>query len=250
MKRSNMPREQKCFFLVVILIISILTFNSTFASLETSIFATRQLFGIPIEKWAQEYWQYWAKVPSKVLDDARGRNDACIIGSDPSKRVFYLADSYADKVELNCTVPANAYFLIPLLIGECDPTVPDLKDNPKLVDFWECAANADEPLVSARIIVDGKTLFEKAGDRVTNSTLLDDALVRNSALFNITIPIDSQFEVDKPGTYPAVVDGHYIFLKPLSPGNHVIEYQFEHGGSDKAGITSTLGNTHYTLVVK
>lgn len=250
MKRTNMHRRSKSFFLAVVLIISILSFNSTFASAQTSIFATRELFGIPLEKWAQEYWQWWVKVPRNVLDDAMGRNDACIIGSDPSKGVFYLAEAYASELDLKCTVPTNAHFLVPLLIGECDPTVPDLIKNPKLVDFWECAANADEPLVSARVIVDGKILFEKTRDRVTNSTLLDDALVRNSSLFNITIPIDSQFEVAEPGTYPAVADGRFLILKPLSPGNHDIEYQFEQGGSDEAGLTSTFGDTHYTLVVK
>ena len=207
-------------------------------------------FGIPLEKWAQEYWQWWIRLPINVLDDALNRNDACIISSDPSKRVFYLAEAYGNELYLKCTVPANAHFLVPLLIGECDPTVPDLNKNPKLVDFWACAANSDEPLLTARVIVDGKILFEKTRDRVTNSTLLDDALVRNSPLFNITISIEGQFEIDEPGTYPAVVDGRYLFLKPLSLGNHVIEYQFEHGRSDEAGITPTIGKTHYTLVVK
>ena len=37
--------------------------------------------------------------------------------------------------------------------------------------------------------------------------LKDKILVRNSTLFNITIPPNNKFEVD-PGVYPAAVDGY------------------------------------------
>jgi hypothetical protein len=45
--------------------------------------------------------------------------------------------------------------------------------------------------------------------------------VHNNALtrfFNITIPEDNI----KPGTYKAVAHGYFVFLKPLSAGQHTI----------------------------
>jgi hypothetical protein len=237
------------FLLFGILISIILSLTSSVVLAETNIFASTKPLGIPLEKWAQQYWQWWATIPLNVLDDAQENNDKCIIGSDSSKRVFFLADSYSNVLNLKCNVPSTVGFLIPLLIGECDPTVEDLRKNPKLIDFWNCASNADEPLGAANIKLDGKLLFEMVNDRATNSTLLKDALVRNSSLFNITIPLGSQFNVTA-GTYPAVVDGRYLFLKPLPPGEHTLQYHIEHGRPDITGATVVPGDTQYTLIVK
>jgi len=34
-------------------------------------------------------------------------------------------------------------------------------------------------------------------------------------------------EYTELGSLKAIVDGYYIFLKPLSPGKHVIQYSFD-----------------------
>ena len=51
-----------------------------------------------------------------------------------------------------------------------------------------------------------------------------------SDFFNVTIPEDATLAIEgvKPGTYgPALTEGYFLFLKPLSLGPHTIEYEFE-----------------------
>jgi hypothetical protein len=55
--------------------------------------------------------------------------------------------------------------------------------------------------------------------------LKEQILVRNSSLFNITLPEINRFEAD-PGVYPAVVDGYYLVLNPLPPGEHNLSYRY------------------------
>lgn len=43
--------------------------------------------------------------------------------------------------------------------------------------------------------------------------------------FNATIPSNSQFQVEKPGIFPAVAHGWFVFLMPVTPGNYTIYYQ-------------------------
>jgi hypothetical protein len=42
--------------------------------------------------------------------------------------------------------------------------------------------------------------------------------------FNITIPENTHFPDQKPGTFRAGAQGWYVFLKPLPPGDHTILY--------------------------
>jgi hypothetical protein len=43
--------------------------------------------------------------------------------------------------------------------------------------------------------------------------------------FNITLPNETHFPVERFGTFPAAAHGWFVFLKPLQPGNHTIYYQ-------------------------
>jgi hypothetical protein len=40
----------------------------------------------------------------------------------------------------------------------------------------------------------------------------------------IEIPKNNRYDVEA-GIYPAVVDGYYLILKPLPPGEHTLRYQ-------------------------
>lgn len=67
----------------------------------------------------------------------------------------------------------------------------------------------------------------KAGDEFgAISATLDGKPIENldksrseTSFFNITIVKDNIFDVP-PGTYKSTADGFFVFLKPLSPGNH------------------------------
>jgi len=42
-----------------------------------------------------------------------------------------------------------------------------------------------------------------------------------SDLFNMTVAENNAFQ-SKPGTFPAMTDGFFAFLEPLSPGEHTL----------------------------
>ena len=45
-----------------------------------------------------------------------------------------------------------------------------------------------------------------------------------SKQFNITIPDDTHFPNQIPGTFRAAAHGWFVFLKPLPPGDHTVYY--------------------------
>jgi hypothetical protein len=96
----------------------------------------------------------------------------------------------------------------------------------KIEDLWTCAKDADEGFKAWEVTLDNRVLFKKAGNEEVNGHLIDNILVRNSSLFNITIPQVNRYEADA-GVYPAVVDGYYLILKPLPPGEHTLTYKFK-----------------------
>ncbi len=43
--------------------------------------------------------------------------------------------------------------------------------------------------------------------------------------FNATIPEAGHIPSEKSGIFPAAAHGWFVFLKPLTPGNHTVYYQ-------------------------
>ena len=80
-----------------------------------------------------------------------------------------------------------------------------------------------------------------------------------SGFFSVTIPEDATLAIEgvKPGMYgPALTEGYFLFLKPLSLRPHSIEYEFEEslkGGSvpgpvqDFANLPKFLRSASYNL---
>jgi hypothetical protein len=69
----------------------------------------------------------------------------------------------------------------------------------------------------------------------------------------IDIPKNNDIDVQEAGHYPAVVDGYYLVLKPLSPGDHKLEYVINQLkiGTGVGNVPPTLGGSViYNLHVK
>jgi hypothetical protein len=181
-----------------------------------------------LEEWAKEYWQWWITLPETIPKDPDNNLDKCFTDSDQTGVMTFLVDPYQITYNTKCTIPSNSYILVPLLVGECDPTVPDprAKSN-KIEDKWACARDADEIFKSWEVVLDGRTLFKSSGNNVVNQDLKDEILVRNSSIFTINIPEMNRYDAP-PGSYPAVVDGYYLILKPLPVGEHALKYSIVH----------------------
>jgi hypothetical protein len=212
--------------LVLIPSLSVILFHNYFAlSAEAGgldFYAGNIIAGKPLEEWAKEYWQWLMTTPESIPKDPNTNLDKCVIGFDPTGEMIFLMDAYQITHSAKCTIPSGRNILVPLLVGECDPTVPDprAKSN-KIEDKWECAQDADEIFKSWEVVLDGQVLFKNSGNSVVNPNLKEEILVRNSSIFTISIP-----EINRAGapagSYPAVVDGYYMVLKPLPVGVHQI----------------------------
>jgi hypothetical protein len=70
-----------------------------------------------------------------------------------------------------------------------------------------------------------------------------------SQVFDITLPTDNLFGID-PGTYsPAIDDGFYVMLKPLSVGTHTLHFESASGGCPLIGGPFGVDVTYDLTVV-
>ena len=221
-----------CILYIFCLLFVIIIQNSliALAGTESAGFVTgRMPYGIPLEKWAMEWWQWVVTMPaSETQIDPTTQKNKCVLGSDPDGRMIFLISPYEIEYTTDYTISSERSILIPLLVGECDPTLDDVRvKTGKIEDLWACARETDEVFKSWDVTLDGKTLFKKIGNEEVNMYLKDEILVRNSSSFTLNIPEVNRYEVEK-GSYTAVVDGYYLIIKPLPMGTHTLKYSFVH----------------------
>lgn len=231
-----MKRHLACVssILFVSLVISFINTPVT-ATGGTDLLADEKPLGESLESWAIKYWRWWATVPPGY------ETNSCVMYSVPNASMVFLINPYTMNYQGNCDIPSDRYILVPLLVGECDPTLPVIKTG-KIEELWKCAQAADEPFESWNVVLDNEIITRNWGNKVVNPDLIQRILVRNSAQFMIEIPENNQFDV-KAGTYPAVVDGYYLVLKPLPPGEHTLKYQIsqEKVGAGVGNVQPSVG---------
>jgi hypothetical protein len=236
--------------LPIILIPNVL--HTSFASEDSPIITGNDIYGKPLENWAQDYWRWWATTSPEVEVpvDPVTNFSKCVIGTDTNNTMLFLRDSYDTNYVTRCSLPVGKPILVPLLIAECDPTVEDPRTKTgRIEDLWACAKDGDETLAAWNVVLDNEVLFKKSGNEQVNEELKNRILVRNSSIFTINLPEVNKFEV-QPGSYPAVVDGYYLILKPLSTGEHVLKYSIVHENRIPGAKLSTVSGqaTYYVTV--
>jgi hypothetical protein len=117
--------------------------------------------------------------------------------------VWFLADQLGGREERTCTIPAGKAIFVPLLVGVCDYSLPDVKSDE---DLRRCAMEGNEYGV-IEATVDGVKLKSLEKYRT------------QSGFFNMTIPEDNIYN-SRAGTFRALTDGFFVFLEPLPHGKH------------------------------
>jgi hypothetical protein len=188
--------------------------------------------------------------PYEIPKDETGL-DKCIVGSDPERLMRFLLNSYERTYTSKCTISSQKPILIPLLISECDPSIEDdsRAKTGKIEDLWECAKDANEEFYLWDVTLDDKVLFRKSGTSEVNSDLNEKILVRNSPPFMLNFSAGNQYDVPE-GSYQAVVDGYYLIMKPLLPGEHTLKYKITHKVDPTGPLPSYVnGDVTYHLTV-
>jgi len=194
-------------------------------------------------EWNAAWWQWFFSVPaSKNPGLLTTEAVDCSVGQTGD--VWFLAGHFngSGSFTHSCTVPGGKTLVIPLINSWADNVC---NKPPLTVDqLRDIAANFVTPASNLHARIDNRPLTNLQSNRAI------------SPVFSYTLPpspdnvLDAVFGVKLPGkcwpsltVTPAVADGFYIIVPPLSAGTHTINF----GGS--AGSPLTTLNMTYTLTV-
>ncbi len=189
-------------------------------------------------------WIRWAMgLPFSTgpITDTTGA--ACAQGQ--SGPVWYLAGTSGGLATRSCTIPKHKFLYVPL-INQWVLPMPQYVDTPAEMADYTAFLASYIPDVRAHtcnlaIKLDGVPLL------TTEAQL--DAKLWTQVLNPFTVKVnDDNFAGSLGYTTPAgVTAGHYALLRPLSPGNHVLEYAGAQ--CDDQGAVEFENSTVYHLTV-
>ncbi len=168
-------------------------------------------FGIPYKDWIVKWWQWDLSIPVPDHPNTNYTPDKCSRGQDSKNPVFYLAVPFTEEQqsERTCTIPKDKPIITALLSGECDLSDPRLTTDDSIK---QCAKEGDD-YGSIQVFLDGVDLkYDMKQNRIM------------SDFFNMTNPENNIFQ-SKAGIFRSIVDGYFLFLKPLPPGEHKLEFK-------------------------
>ena len=161
-------------------------------------------FGVPYKDWIARWWQWNVGIPSSEHPRDHYTAEKCTVNQNGS--VWFIPDILTGKEERTCTILEGKSILVPLITGECD-----MSESPSLTDtdLIQCSKAGNEyGAISATL----------DGQKIENL----DSYRTATDFFNLTYVKDNIFEVPA-GTYRGIADGFFVFLKPLSAGNHDLQ---------------------------
>jgi len=174
-------------------------------------------YGVPYEDWIAKWWQWNLQIPKEQHPIVNDSLTTCPVGE--SRPVSFLTQKLQGQTQYSCTIPSGHAILAPIGTGEC--TTDEAKTSvPE--EMINCATTGDKFLTINTVSIDGVPLNDLEQSYVIGTQMND--LGKNYAItkiFNITIPENNFLEL-KPGKWKDAAGGYFIFLKPLSPGDHAI----------------------------
>jgi hypothetical protein len=190
-------------------------------------------YGKSYGEWTAAWWTWALSIPSEIspLDDPTGKN--CHQGQEGP--VWFLAGTTGGYAERKCTVPAGKAILIPAINAWCDYAgYPNLK-TPE--DLQKCAKADQDMVIEKEAIIDGKRVQDLDKYRVAYP------------LFNVTFPEGNPYGV-RAGQSQAASDGFWVFLPPLSPGEHEIHVKGALGDFTATSTITFATEAKYHITVK
>jgi hypothetical protein len=161
-------------------------------------------YGIPYNQWISKWWQWSQSIPGSMHPREHPSEQNCKVSQQGP--VWFLADLLNGKQDRTCTIPSGKSILVPLIGGFCGSDSAGISNDD---DLRHCAMAGDD-YASMQVTLDGKVIKN-----------LDQTRVQ-SGFFNITYGIDNIYK-HKPATVRGFADGYYLFLKPLSSGEHILD---------------------------
>lgn len=157
--------------------------------------------------------------------------------------VFFTADTPAQPVSRNCTVPGNTALFFPIVNSSCS----ELEVTSAPNNYNNCGTDKSETGLRSYIKpwMDTATDLRAEIDGVAVWDVSRYRVLSGPGCFSYTLPVDNIlrfFGEIVPANTPsgcAVADGYYLLLRPLSAGAHTLHFH---------SVLPAFGN--YTLDVR
>ena len=186
-------------------------------------------YGVPYSEWLGLWWKYWLGIPNNEHPAIDYNSDKCSIHQEGP--VWFLPDVITKgdapytRVEFSCVIPKEKAILFPISTGSCWLGIPEFKHiQDKLsprpdvdAELKRCAVGPQDNTEIFYVRVDG-TDIKNGLARVTTS------------FYNVTTPkqpVTDIYSGIESGTSRAIANGYFVFLRPLSQGEHIIEFSVE-----------------------
>jgi hypothetical protein len=189
-------------------------------------------FGTSHNDWTSRWWMWLISIPLDESPAADSTGQYC--AKNQTGPVWFLAGTFQGLAERTCEIPAGKAILVPVFNVECSfAEFPNLKTDSELS---QCAKESIEKVTFVQASVDGVEIQNIKNNRT------------QSPAFNVTFPEQNIFGV-QAGPTRAVSDGFWVFLQPLSPGNHEIKFKGALVDYTTTGIATITNDVTYHLTV-
>jgi hypothetical protein len=167
-------------------------------------------FGKSWEEWAA-LWCNWLLSIPKPINPALDTTGANCFYNQNNQNVWYLAGSFYNEKTIvrKCKIPKDRSIFFAILDKE-DSFAEDLDLSTK-----------EQLKDRAKRSMDKVIHLEASVNEIQLKNVYDYRI--QSIYFDLIFPTDPVYDV-KPGITCSVVDGYFVFLKPLPPGNHKIHF--------------------------
>ena len=171
------------------------------------------VFGLTYWQWTVQWWRGFLS-KTKSINPVHDEPGSLCSEHQPSVPVWFLGGkvgSTEKKIpKRECTIPAYKSILFPVITCEVNSLeCPDLNTTNKLVEHVRADENG---IVYKECTLDGTSLDIK---RVESDPVT----------FELEICKDNAFGLDIYGKTIAAADGYWVFLKPLTKGEHYITFR-------------------------